>query len=267
MKHLTEEQIAQYAEALSDGNPDKIDDKIREHVRDCNSCAEEVTEISMMIDEGLPQVISHDEKVKPLSRQLTLWFSIAAGIVLLVGVGAYFLYFQGNQQQMDPVVAEKENNSPEIKNVIEIAEIVDEKPVSEKETQTTDINEDLSEEVMQQKEFASKNQLAEAYRPSSRLEQLSARFDGVSMRSDGFEMRSEHILTTAKKDTLKISWIADQNQELIFSLYDNKENLVSESTVPVKEYSFVADFDKGLYYYKVINQDFDLLYCGKIIIE
>lgn len=267
MKHLTEEQIAQYAEALSEGNPDRIEDKIREHVRECNSCAEEVTEISMMIDEGLPQVVAPDEKVKPLGRKRAFWFSVAAGIALLMGIGAYFLYFQGGQQQKTPLVTEKENKSPEINKVIEIAEIVDEKPFSEKEEQPADIDRDLTEEVVGQKGSAPKNQLAEAYRPSSRLEQLSARFDGVSMRSDGFEMRSEHILTTAKNDTLKISWIADQNQELIFSLYDNKENLVSESAVPVKGYSLIADFDEGLYYYKVINQDFDLLYCGKIIIE
>jgi cytoskeletal protein RodZ len=212
--------------------------------------------------------------VRSINGKVSFWISVAAGLVLLVSVGVYFLYFQSNQQPGTPLVAESqkedteeilEQNRSDMKE--EIAVDQSEEPFTDSPEGDSEQLEELTDKPDQQQATIQDNQLAEAYRPSSRLEQLSSRYDGVSMRSDGFEMRSKHILSTVKNDTLNISWIADQSQKLIFSLYNNKEQLVVENEAPVKGYSFVADYEKGLYYYKVINQDFDLLYCGKIIIE
>jgi cytoskeletal protein RodZ len=274
MKHLTEEQIAQYAEALSEETSQHIDASLREHVKECDLCADEVATVSAMLDEGIASG-SSDTRVRSIHRKVSFWVSVAAGLVLLVSVGVYFLYFQSNHQPSTPLVAENQKEKAEDHQEQNNKDIKEENATDQFEESLTDSSEGDSEQLEDQiaktdQQVTTKqdnNQLAEAYRPSSRLEQLSSRYDGVSMRSDGFEMRSKHILSTEKNDTLNISWIADQSQKLLFSLYDNKEQLVAENEVPVKGYSFVADYEKGLYYYKVVNQDFDLLYCGKIIIE
>ncbi len=272
MKHLTEEQIAQYAEALSEGTSQNIDTSLREHVKECDLCADEVATVSAMLDEGVSSGAS-DTRVRSINRKVSFWVSVAAGLVLLVGVGAYFVYFQSTQQPGTPLVAEnqqeKTGDSMDQKTDVDEGSAGDqpEEPVADTPEGDSKQLEAPTDKPNQQQATIQDNQLAEAYRPSARLEQLSARYNGVSMRSDGFEMRSKHILSTKANDTLNISWIADQSQKLTFSLYDNKEQLVAEEEVPVKGYSFVADYEKGLYYYKVINQDYDLLYCGKIIIE
>ncbi|MGM0497950.1 MAG: hypothetical protein ACQESJ_08535 [Bacteroidota bacterium] len=50
-KHLTEEQIAAYAEALALGTESSLPSECRKHMAECAQCTQEVRMVSQIIDE------------------------------------------------------------------------------------------------------------------------------------------------------------------------------------------------------------------------
>jgi hypothetical protein len=87
------------------------------------------------------------------------------------------------------------------------------------------------------------------------------------MRGDDISVLSPHKMEVKQGSEILIKIKNPENSSLIFEFFDNKnkklfEKETTEETCQVKKLT-----KPGLYYWKLLNQDFDLLYCGKIIIE
>ena len=96
VEHLTEEQIAIYAENLTSGTESSLPEEWLKHVAECVQCAQEVKMVSQLIEEDIKAPDSKfQNNYKPFQRRKFLTqFAIAAPIVLIIGVGLFFVINQ-----------------------------------------------------------------------------------------------------------------------------------------------------------------------------
>ena len=258
MKHLSEEQIAQYAEALANGNQEYLPDTILNHVKECDQCADEVMHVHEMLVSG------ELKTQKPEGKKYTLkpvkWVSVAAGITLLVGLGGY-LFLRTDQSMQPRRTAESQLSEKPVEKVAEIIEIDD---ISKNKDTLRVPAENLKENPEKAKED---EVLLARYEPNEQLESLSTRFEQKQLRSSGFRLLSAHHLKLESKANIEISWKAPAEEDLIFTLRNNSDSLILERNAGQNGIE-ITDFSQpGLYYWKLMDSDFDLLYCGKVEIE
>lgn len=89
-EHLTEEQLAQYAEAYILDSLDALPIDIRKHIHECDQCSVEALHlIDILKKEEIAEVenSSHPEN----SRKKYLMYFIIAGVILILAFMAYFL--------------------------------------------------------------------------------------------------------------------------------------------------------------------------------
>jgi|AntRauTorcE11898_2_1112593.scaffolds.fasta_scaffold02246_3 hypothetical protein len=261
MKHLSEEYIAQYAEALARGEQDYLPEEMRKHVKECNHCADEVMAVYELMDTAASDV--RQGKKNKFSMKPAYWVSIAAGITILIGVGGYMIFYGDKQVEM-PAVAEKEEN------IRQSDDLADERDTLDQDTTramliAADTQKRKPLEVADDK--ANKPLLAQAFEPHEGLEKLAARFEGESMRSSGFKVVSPHQIIVDGEESINFEWSAEQHQQYIFTLLDNSNSIVFEKTVSHNGHTLEEPLNSGLYYWKLMNEDFDLLYCGKIKVK
>ncbi|MGM0567217.1 MAG: hypothetical protein ACQESX_10705 [Bacteroidota bacterium] len=256
MKHLSEEQIAQYAEALASGKQEDLPEAILNHVKECDQCADEVMHVHEML-------ISEELKTqKPAGKKYTLkpvkWVSVAAGITLLVGLGGYL--FLRTDQSIQPETADSQlsgNQSPKIVEIIEIEDVAKQK----------DTLKVPAESIKESADKASEDEVLLArFEPNKQLESLASRFGQEQMRSNDFRLQSDHYQKIQPKSHIEINWEAPEG-ELTFILRNNRDSLVLEKSAGKDGVRITEVSEPGLYYWKLMNSDFDLLYCGKIEIE
>jgi hypothetical protein len=87
------------------------------------------------------------------------------------------------------------------------------------------------------------------------------------MRGSDVFVLSPHEIEYKQGSQILIKIENPENSPLILEFFNNKgeklfEKETSEETCQVEKLT-----TPGLYYWKLLNQDFDLLYCGKIVIE
>ena len=92
--HLTDEAIALWVDALNEGNPDSVPDRIKEHLEDCSFCKEIAVELSgtMRIlnlpdDASFNNLPARRSVIKPSLLKRKRFIQLAAMIVLLIGIG------------------------------------------------------------------------------------------------------------------------------------------------------------------------------------
>lgn len=258
MKHLSEEQIAQYAEALASGNQEYLPDTILNHVKECDQCADEVMHVHEMLVSG--ELITQKPEVKKYTLKPVKWVSVAAGITLLVGLGGY-LFLRTDQSMQSQKTAESQLSEKQVEQVTEIIEIDD---ISKDKDALRIPAESLKEKTDKAKED---EVLLARYEPNEQLESLSSRFEQEQLRSSGFRFLSNHHIKLESKASIKINWKAPAEEELIFTLRDNSDSLVLERSAGQNGIEITDFLQPGLYYWKLMDRDFDLLYCGKVEIE
>ena len=107
------------------------------------------------------------------------------------------------------------------------------------------------------------NKLLASYEPNSELEKLYDNF-ASAYRSDDISVVSDRIVRVPANDSLK--WSNPSKEIMNVDIFNNKGNRIltlSSNTNGIK----IPALDDGLYYWKLINQDFDLLFVGKIFVE
>ena len=257
MEHLSEEQIAQYAEALAQGNQKYLPKTLIEHVKECDHCADEVMSVYEIISQDRSSV--SQPKEKRLSVRPVKWVSVAAGITLLVGLGGYLL-FKTDKTNESVLIADKQELSSDSQPIAQIIEIDD-----AYKKNTLQMPSDQSEVS------GNKNNgevlLAQAFEPNNSLENLASRFEQEQMRSNDFKLKSEHHKIIPPKADIELSWQAPREDELIFTLLNNRDSVIVEKKAGKQGVKVSNVSQPGLYYWKLMNADFDLLYCGKIEIE
>lgn len=264
-KHLSEQEIALCAEAIVNGTFSQLDEKYQKHLSECDICANEVNMVSSICEEEKIMLSQIERKVsenKKSTRNITavLVWGAAASIILLLGVK-----FLSNNQVTNThsntvaVVDTAINNSHKTDSVIPMDTLVPEKqlkiePKKEEEKEIENVIIKPDKKVLL------------AYATHADLEKMVKRFESGNMRGSEIKILSPIEIKSNAKD-LKLDWENVDGQTLFLELFDNKGNLMSEIELTESGYKPKEIWQDGLYYWKLINEDFDLLFCGKIIIK
>lgn len=249
MTHLTEDQIAQYAEALKNGSKDQLPIEIREHVKDCDDCAMDVMAVYDIIN--LEQTAEKQIELPVKKNNRLLWMSIAATITYII-LGSIYINFQNNKDpQVQPIVSN--NDTININKDKPIAIEKDSTKISIPKENTTDNSFD--------------NQLAEAYIPNNNLEILVSRFQSGELRGNDIQIITEEEVTFKTNQKIILEWIYNCDLEMNVEIYNNKNEKINAFETYNNSITIEPNLKEGLYYWKLFNEDFDFLFCGKIIIK
>lgn len=258
--HLTAEQIAYVSEMQLSGKYALLSEEIKQHLQACNSCAIEVLEVN-----EISTLIAHLQNKK---RNIKLWASIAAAASLLIIITISFLPQQINHNlneglqpqniaaiQTDTTIKTTNNNVEENKN---------------------ELNKPTEKKLLAKKKVRSKNTIKEPnqtnnkpieqlahYKPDDHLESLVERAQNGYLRSAEPTTNTFNLIYPEQKNILLIN---NKKEEFIIEIYTNKGRLVIEQTCTDTIFT-IPNLDNGLYYYKLINADFDLLMVGRITIK
>jgi hypothetical protein len=259
--HLSEEDIARYAEALLFNKVHELPAHIRSHVKECDQCADEVMAVYELLRDEAESTHHH----KSRSISFAKWVPVAAGITLLIGISGYFLFL--HDKEPDGNVAHQDTNVSKTDSVMQLRvsdTLKDNTLVLGKDT--AQLNKKMPHQAKPEKQ-QQKNQYARAYVPSRSLESLVSRFEKVTYRGNNIEVNRPVSVSFKKGEPVRLSWSNPDAVELTVEVLNNIEETVHESTTTGDSVVIAKPFDKGLYYWKLFNQDFDLLFCGKIVVE
>ena len=78
MQHLSDMEITMYAEALAEDREDQIDESLRNHIVECEKCAEEVFDLRSSIEKF------HEEKKQNNFTQKAMYISAAAILLKVI---------------------------------------------------------------------------------------------------------------------------------------------------------------------------------------
>ncbi|MFO7880897.1 MAG: T9SS type A sorting domain-containing protein [Bacteroidales bacterium] len=269
-EHLTPEQIAICADAVNQGKFDQLPGNLRHHLMECDQCAHEmivVAEMSSDKENSLSTAKRFVEDIRKKSRRnfnRKLLLGIAASLTVVVV--ALILSFPGvfgpkQEQVAEQQTAEQEKSTP-LENQIPKDTIRNAdtggngKPAEEKrsvEKENSHIINDMDGE---------KEMLA-MYEPDPELEKLYDSMQGT-FRGESMEVKTPRELHLTKCQ--KLEWSNESGQTVFVEIFDNKGNEILAEETTDKTYS-IPDLSPGLYYWKLIDADFELQFVGKIIVK
>lgn len=258
--HLTEEQLAVYAEALHSKNLDAVDQVIKDHVKVCNDCAQEALFLSEILDQESDENKVVQSDFRPKRNKALMYSGIAAGIAIVFSIP----FMVKTLQKPMPQVAQQSNDTIP----------VHEKDTSLKQLQKVDKKVEFAHEEKTPKNKIKQNPPSEiiaknlqlAYVPDEQLEKLAERFENSALRDSGVKVLS-HSIVEGKANKLILKWDNSDKELLIIELFNNKGERIKEIESNDSSYKIENTTQPGLYYWKLINEDFDLLFCGKIIVK
>ncbi len=102
-----------------------------------------------------------------------------------------------------------------------------------------------------------------AYSPNTQLEKVVENFRGTYRGNDIKVLTPETIIYPAT-DSLK--WSNPSSGTLIVEIWNNQEVKVFDKETNEQGIT-IPLLSNGLYYWKLMNEEFDLLYAGKIKVE
>jgi len=262
--HLSEEEIASYVDAYFTKDLKTIPSEIRSHVQNCDACAEKVLSVTeIMEDLSEDKVNLEDEKLdspKVIQFKKNYFLQIAASIIFIVGGSLIFL--QIKQTKNNPIKQYSEVIDSTISS-FDSSLVLPEKDIQNIAQITKDSLKQFNEV---KKDNLSNNQNLLAFVEDEQLEKLVERYSDSALRGD-FSIKSKSIIKIKINNLLKLEWNNGDMELLILEFFDNTGKKLFE--IETSESSIETDQlnDEGLYYWKLINEDFDLLFCGKIIIK
>jgi len=229
--HLNPEELALAAENTI--RHKELPLAILNHLNKCDACKYELMTLIEL------QEVIIDDKTLILKRNPVRWLAVAAIILVLLAVGVWWtMNLNSKQSQTEDQMVQQSDPKD---NSIEAINLKDEIVVEENE-QTTPAKNDLL--------------ALAAFKPNPELERLTERYKTEMRNAPNPAVQVESIL-----DSLYFSWSV--HGLLIFELYNNEGVLLEEIQTASQKVSYEIE-QPGLYYFKLINQDFDLLWCGKI---
>ena len=254
INHLTEEEIALCSEALSDGCLDQVDERLRKHLDDCAQCAGEV----MMVVE----LANETEKVEfPQKKTVKVWLyasMLAAATVLtflIVNIPDLFKNESSIETDLAQVDSEKNQQKTiipafdknETKDVVDSISSIDKKTSNIIEKPTSNIS---GEEIAM-------------FTPNEDMEKLVKNMQ-ASYRDSDITILIKSSSYFPKDDSLR--WENPEKQTLTVEWYNN-QNKIAKTELTTDDGVAIPNFENGLYYWKLINEDYDLLGVGKVIIN
>jgi len=247
IEHLTDEQLALYAGLLRSKNTKVAPNDIAVHIAECNSCASEALELSFILDDlDLKQTsITVNTKSKINIRK---YYAAAAAILLPILIWTVISLFT---EINIPSTVKKFLPNRINDTVDRFAKdlIVD--------TFQNDHNLNYDDNYL----------LAESYIPHPETESIINSFKTGSYRSDEIIIHSESELIFSGANKVLLKWKNPDAAELQIEIFDNEAVNIESKTITTEKYTIEQKLENGLYYWKLFNEEYDLLFCGKIIIK
>ena len=264
-KHLSEEQIAIFAEALSSGKETSIPAEWRQHITECDQCAHEVALVSQIIEEeeeGTPKKerSAESSNTRFILRKILVRFGVAASVILIIGAGICFTVMLTDNQQ---------NNIAALDTNERVSDTPEPNSSQEKVMPVDKRKDAIKAEVVNDSAGTQKpenNKIKLAYAPDKNLEKLAQRFESGSMRGDDVSAESPHEINAKQGSEILIELKNPENNSVIIEFFNNQGKKLFEKETSQETYQVKKLTEPGLYYWKLLNQDFDLIYCGKIVI-
>jgi len=247
-EHLTEDELALYSEFLQNQNNVKVPLYIVDHIKKCDKCATESVDLSFIADEITKELHfdlegTNETKTVLFSKKNIL--SIAVSLLIFLSVWQIFRFYNNNNEIYSAKkVALIHKIIINNKKIVEPIENIIEKEVDTK---------------------LENNILLACYEPNKKAEQLIDSFLANS-RGENIEVITPLEIYSKINKSITFEWKNLDNIELTIEIYNNKMKIIEDAEIIGNNYT-LENISIGLYYWKLFNSDFDLLFFGKIIIK
>lgn len=242
MQHLTEEEIALYAEALSSENFLGLPAHIKKHIAECDQCAAEAVDLYDIIKSDN----SYGSKVKKTSKTLYLAGIAATALILIT-----LTFILTNNQNFDT------NSFKYAQKKSELQKHLPSKKV---------LIDTLLHTTPKPQKTSNQKLIAQAFKPNSNLEKLAERFKG-NLRAQDTNIKTPHTLVITKNKKIILEWEIQPKTNLYIEIYNNEGEKIAEKQTSENKIEIEEKPSPGLYYWKLFTEDFDLLFCGRILIK
>lgn len=253
-RHLSEEEIAVCAEAANREELTSLAEELKRHLQECDECAHYVLEVSEVVYD-----LAENNPVDARSKYVAAGRALlaAASIALIVGI-AYILY-PIDSLDYQSISQQQKRDAGGVKKLL---------PVNNDQVDVgTQASEgEHNQHVNKGNGFLQSDECRFAYVPDKKLEKLCRRFIGSAMRGTEVLVLSPALME-CNSTLIELKWNKNTTAPLIIELYDNAGVLISENQTTNSSFKPKNLTTPGLYYWKLLNEDFDLLFCGKIYIR
>ncbi|MFA5419317.1 MAG: hypothetical protein WC341_12750 [Bacteroidales bacterium] len=253
--HLSEEEIALCAEAMAGGRFSQLDDRLKKHLAFCPQCAGEVMMVAELTKETVEIALPVQKSIKPW-HYAALLVAASAIILLVLNIPGIF----NNESPSENKLALSAIDSISVENR--------DQTIHPEKTNTaipllSDNNHFLEINPKNEVDLEISDKILATYAPDETLEKLVEN-TLVSYRGDDIDVITESGIRFPETDS--IEWKNPDSIMLTVEWYNNlgkliKTNQSTGNSVPV------PNLKNGLYYWKLMNNDFDLLGAGKVVVE
>lgn len=272
-RHLTPEEVAQAAELINSNKDFELDARVKDHIKECDQCASEILMTSQIsFNRELSISLNKPVRKPGIFRQMhIIAISAAAAAALLWGI---FYVLQPDTLDINPVdiVVTEQSADSSAGSFIAEDSPRDIKPEPNQEaihpsqdipeTEKTKPSNDLPR-PSDKPDDQELTILLASYDTHSDLEKLYNNYRGT-YRSSGITVRSDSIVKT--KESNQLEWNNPDQELLNIEIFNNRNEIIHTFSTQ-DNHQELPQLEPGLYYWKLINQDFDLLFVGKLIVD
>lgn len=294
-QHLTEEEVAICAEALERNEYNSLPLRMREHLFTCDECADEVLVVADIAEKFDFNLSSKNPGRDKVQRVIAWSVSIAAAAALILLVidlnyssdpetrGRETFIAQDDTPKAPETRDEPQGNDKEseIKANRESEKKTEKKPLiadNKKEENQTGHDENIpaasskpeegpvtSALPPSREEPADTLKFLACFEPDEELERLVTRYNGNLRDTDNIEVTSP-LTVTSNDSSVTIKWKNPEKKRLIIEVLNNNGQTILEDETDDEQHT-IKNLSGGLYYWKLISSNFDLLFCGRIVVE
>lgn len=239
-RHLTPEEIALCADQINIGKYSLIPSDLRNHLATCDICVSElltVSELSHNIKLAEPIQL---QKPAPRTNRIKYFAAAAALLILTILVLKLRDYTPNENQSQHQQIAKIKSEVTGLENRAHGATASNTPKQNEKRSQ----------------------QMLAHYEPNEKLEMLMESYQYPS-RSESAKSIYKEGLTNATLIADSLCWPQQKETNYTVEILNNKNKLLYSINTDA-DCITLPDLAPGLYYWKIINQDYDLLYIGKV---
>lgn len=241
-RHLTDEGIGLYVDALKLRRTEELPAVVRDHVSDCQHCRKEISGLfSLLVEEEYgamgphPFLDRHQERTNDRTRWV---YRVAALVVAGIGLSVIVALIFSDRKNVTPVIADADSHRTE--------------------TVDTVAREKSGDSVTGQE---AGRLYAGRFDELPELEGLVAE----EMRSSGIDGVSPGIGTYVNQP-VTFDWTSEGDEPLVLSVLTNKDSLVHRSRIAAVPYALRRSLTPGLYYWK-LESGGELVFVGKFLVK
>jgi len=238
--HLTPDELAIYAEYLS-GKEKRISQLIINHVEECDECAMEALDLNQVLEDAdFPKL----QKFRKITNSSFVYISVAASIILLFSIWLFNDFKNDNENS---IVSLSSKNIPQ-KNFY------------------ANISDSANKIFDNNKMISSINTQKFNFQTNENLENIFLRYHKNYKTGDIVIVTLSEIKAEMNKQVI-LKWNNPNKQKLTIEIFDNKQNLLETEILTNNSYHLKKNNIAGLFYWKLLNENNEIIFCGKIIRE